>query len=119
MLTQGSDEAFESSGEVLNMGRRFWVKVHHSKTGEVVVAICDEGLLGRKIKVTRDFTVEVSRTFYGDVLIGEEDLPNYLKQGTIINLLGEFIVEYALRRGIVAERAVTKIGGIPHIQIYV
>ncbi|MCS7126745.1 MAG: DUF424 family protein [Aigarchaeota archaeon] len=101
------------------MSKRFWVKVHHSKTGEVVVAICDEELLGKRISIVEGFSVEVSKSFYGDVLVKEEDLPNYFKQGTIINLLGEFIVNYALHHGIIVERAVMKIGGVPHIQIYV
>jgi hypothetical protein len=101
------------------MNKRFWVKVHHSRTGEVVVAVCDEELLGRSLKILEGFSVEVSRAFYGGVLVGEEELQNYLKQGTIINLLGENVVEYALNHGIVVEKAVVKICGIPHVQMYV
>ncbi|MEN2975115.1 MAG: DUF424 family protein [Candidatus Caldarchaeales archaeon] len=101
------------------MDKRFWVKVHHSKTGETVVAICDEELLGKRINIVEGFSVEVSKAFYGDVLVREEDLPNYLRQATIINLLGELIVKYAVTRGIIMEKAIMKIGGIPHIQIYV
>jgi len=95
------------------------VKVHHSRTGEVVVAICDEDLLGRSLKTLTGVSVEVSRAFYGGVLIREEELQNYLKQGTIINLLGEYIVDYALNHGMIVEKAVMKIDGVPHVQIYV
>lgn len=101
------------------MSRRFWVKVHHSKTGEVVVAVCDEELLGKSLKVVEGLTVEVSKSFYGGVLVEEKDLQNYLKQGTIINLLGEFIVDYALNHGMIVEKAVMRIDGVPHVQIYV
>jgi len=99
--------------------KNFWVKVHYSRTGEVVVAVCDEGLLGRSLKILEGFSVEVSRAFYGGVLVREEELQNYLKQGTIINLLGEYVVEYALNHGMIVEKAVMKIGGVPHVQIYV
>ena len=34
--------------------KKVWVKVHHSRTGEVVVAACDEDLLGKKIKISRE-----------------------------------------------------------------
>lgn len=101
------------------MSKRFWVKVHHSKTGEVVVAVCDEELLGKSLRVVEGFTVEVSKSFYGGVLVEEKDLQNYLKQGTIINLLGEFIVDYALNHGMIVEKAVMRIDGVPHVQIYV
>lgn len=101
------------------MNKRFWVKVHHSRTGEVVVAICDEDLLGRSLKTLKGVSVEVSRAFYGGVLIEEEELQNYLKKGTIINLLGEYVVDYALNHGMIVEKAVMKIDGVPHVQIYV
>ncbi len=101
------------------MSKRFWVKVHHSKTGEVVVAVCDEELLGKSLRVVEGFAVEVSKSFYGGVLVEEKDLQNYLKQGTIINLLGEFIVDYALNHGMIVEKAVMRIDGVPHVQIYV
>lgn len=100
------------------MEKKFWVKIHHSSTGEIVVAACDEELLGKNLKNVEGFTVEVSRSFYGGVLVGEEELQNYLKQGTIVNLLGEYIVEYALSHGLVLEKAIMKIGGVPHVQIY-
>ncbi|MEM2331650.1 MAG: DUF424 family protein [Nitrososphaerota archaeon] len=100
------------------MGKRFWVKVHHSRTGEVVVAACDEELLGKNLKIVEGLSVEVSRTFYGGVLVGEDELQSYLKQGTIINLLGEYVIEYALSHGLIIEKAVTKVGGVPHVQIY-
>lgn len=100
------------------MEKKFWVKVHHSRTGEVVVAACDEELLERNLKIIKDFSVEVSRAFYGGVLVGEEELQNYLKQGTIVNLLGEYVVEYALNHGLIVEKAIVRVGGVPHVQIY-
>lgn len=95
------------------------MKVHHSKTGEVIVAVCDEELLGKSLKIIEGVTVEVSKSFYGGVLVEEEDLQNYLKQGTIINLLGEFIIRYALNRGMIVEEAVMEVNGVPHVQIYI
>jgi len=97
---------------------RVWVKVHHSKTGETIVAACDEGLLGKRLKLGEGFSIEVSRAFYGGALISRDELDRYLKQATIINLLGEDVVAYAVDRGMVVEKAVMKVDGIPHVQIY-
>lgn len=101
----------------MNSGR-VWVKVHHSKTGETVVAVCDEDLLGKKIKISEGFTVEVSEAFYGGALIARDELDKYIVQAKILNLLGDAAVSYMVEKGIVPERAVIKLGDIPHVQIY-
>ncbi|MCL7386941.1 MAG: DUF424 family protein, partial [Thaumarchaeota archaeon] len=97
---------------------RVWVKVHHSKTGETVVAVCDEELLGKKIEVSEGFTVEVSEAFYGGALIARDDLDKYIIQAKILNLLGETAVSYMVEKGVVPEGAVIRVGNIPHVQIY-
>lgn len=94
------------------------MKVHHSRTGETVVAACDEALLGKKLELDNGMSVEVSRAFYGGVLISRDELDRYLKQATIINLLGDGVVSYAIGRGFAAERAVIKVGGVSHVQLY-
>ena len=100
------------------MSDRFWIKLHHSKTGEIVLAVCDEELLGKKLKLNERFSIEVSQSFYGGVLIARDDLDKYLKQATIVNMLGEKAVSYAMKKGFIVEKAVMRIGGVPHIQLY-
>lgn len=97
---------------------RVWVKVHHSKTGETVVAVCDEDLLGKKIEVSEGFTVEISEAFYGGALITRDELDRYIVQAKILNILGEKAVSYMVEKGVVPERAVIRIGDIPHVQVY-
>lgn len=97
---------------------RVWVKIHHSRTGETVVAVCDEDLLGKRIEVSEGFTVEVSEAFYGGALITRDELDKYIVQAKILNLLGEVAVSYMVEKGVVPERAVIRVGDIPHVQIY-
>lgn len=97
---------------------RMWVKVHHSKTGEVVVAICDENLLGRRIEVNDEFSVEVSESFYGGALVTKDELDRYIAQAKILNLLGEATIAYMVEKGLVSEKAVIRVGRIPHVQLY-
>ena len=97
---------------------RMWVKVHHSRTGEVVVAICDEELLGRRIEVGEGFSIEVSRAFYGGVLVVKDELDRYIQQAGILNLLGEYTIACLEEKGLVSRKAVMRVGGIPHVQLY-
>jgi len=98
--------------------RKVWVKVHHSRTGEVVIAACDENLLGKKIKLNDGFSIEVSKAFYGGFLIEPEELDKYIQQARIVNLLGEVVISYMIKKGLVSEKAVIKVGEIPHVQLY-
>lgn len=97
---------------------RCWVKTHRSKTGEVVVAVCDEFLLGKKLKISQDFWVEVAESFYKGVLVGDEDLVEYFKLGTIINLVGERAVEAAVKHGYARRDSVVYVDGVPHVQLF-
>ncbi|MCX8187166.1 MAG: DUF424 family protein [Nitrososphaeria archaeon] len=97
---------------------KVWIKIHRSKTGEVVVAICDENLLGKKLKVNDTFSVEVSRAFYGGFLVRCDDIDKYLEQAGIVNVLGESITSYLIRKGLVSEGAVMRIGEVPHVQLF-
>ncbi|RLG03777.1 MAG: DUF424 domain-containing protein, partial [Thaumarchaeota archaeon] len=49
------------------MADRFWIKIHHSKVGETILAVCDEELLGKRLKLSESCSIEVSKSFYGGV----------------------------------------------------
>ena len=97
---------------------RCWVKVHHSRSGEVVVAICDSELVGRKLTIPGGAKVDVSRAFYCGILVESDELEKYIRQGTIINILGKRGVEAAIKAGFARREAVIHIDGIPHVQIF-
>ncbi len=83
---------------------------------EVVVAACDSELLGKKYREGQ-IKLEVS-SFYEGALIDEEALPNFLKDATIVNLVGERSVACAADQGYIDPDCVMKIEGVPHVQIF-
>jgi len=91
------------------------VKVHR-KEGEVIVAICDEELLGREFREGR-FVLRVEEGFYGGDLMTLEEGINQIGKCTIANLVGERIVRAAIEAGYVREENVLIIGGVPHAQL--
>lgn len=97
--------------------RKYWVKIHYSK-GETVAAVCDEELLGKRIKCDNGLEITVNISFYGGVLVDEDKVFQFVKNATIINLFGERVVGLFIRKGIISERSIVKIGGIPHVQIF-
>jgi len=94
----------------------FWCKVFSSKAN-VVVAICDEEILGKKIKMRHDgFKIEISKNFYGGKLIDESVAVRVMKRATIGNLMGKRIVNLASQNGFIIKENVIFIDDVPHAQ---
>lgn len=84
----------------------------------MVIAICDETLLGKRLRLSTGVSVEVQESFYKGVLVVDTDLEDYFKMGTIINLLGENAVKAAVKFGYATEKSVIYVDGVPHIQLF-
>lgn len=94
----------------------FWCKVFSVKE-DLVVAICDEKLLGKKIFMKKkNLRIEVSKKFYGGKQISEEMAVKLMGKATIGNLMGKEIVELASRNGFIMKENVIFIDGVPHAQ---
>jgi len=91
-----------------------YVKVYR-RGAEVLVAACDEGLLGRKFR-EGDLVLWAKESFYRGDLVTKGELVTLLKGCTIANLLGEEAVEAGIEAGVVDEENVIVVQGIPHAQ---
>ena len=83
---------------------------------DVLVAVCDEEILGQTLDGGR-VPFKVSEGFYKGTLGDIDEAIAAMKQGTICNLVGKNIVEAAIERKMVHERAVIYFGDVPHAQI--
>lgn len=84
--------------------------------GELMVSICDQDCLG-KIYREGKFVLKVTSQFYGDQLVPIEKAMYELRRATIANLVGETIITECIKSGLVHEKGVIRINGIPHAQI--
>lgn len=88
--------------------------IHHGR--EIVVAVCDEEIIGKTLEGGRvPFTV--NEGFYKGALGEVDEAIDAMKQATICNLVGKRIVKAAIDCRMVHERAVIYFGDIPHAQI--
>lgn len=83
---------------------------------DTVVAVCDEEILGATLEGGR-VPFKVSEGFYGGALGEVDEALDAMRQATICNLVGKRIVEAAIRRKMVHERAIIYFGDVPHAQI--
>ena len=82
----------------------------------VIIAACDAELLGKSLEYGKIKFI-VRKDFYGGSLVFIEEAMEIIKMGTIINLVGEQIVNGALKHGLVHPNVIIHIAGIPHVQI--
>lgn len=94
---------------------RVYLKVRRVQK-EVVVAVCDENLLGKKFKEGK-LRLHVKEDFYGGRLVSIKEGVDAIKEATIANIVGENIIRKLIEEGLIIEEAVIKIAGIPHVQI--
>jgi hypothetical protein len=92
----------------------FWVKVFRTRQ-DIVVAICDEHLLGKELTHEK-VKVKINKNFYGGKLVSEFVAVKLLEKAMIANLFGKEIVEIAERNGFIIGENAILIDGIPHAQ---
>ncbi len=82
---------------------------------EIVVALCDESLLGKVIK-RKGVDIEISKGFYGEKKIDEAVAARLMQKSTIGNLFGKEIISLARKNGFITKENIILIDGIPHAQ---
>jgi uncharacterized protein len=90
-------------------------RVHRSGR-EVVLAACDEELVGRDLRDGK-LRLRLTSEFYGTEAIQPSELASQLRVCTIANLVGERAVGVAVEQGYVAPERVLWIAGVPHAQL--
>jgi len=85
--------------------------------GEVMVAACDRELLGKKFE-EGELVLEVKDSFYYESFVTDTTFINSMKIATIANLVGEHVVDLAIKEGFVEEEGVIRIKGVPHAQMF-
>ncbi|MFH1403631.1 MAG: DUF424 family protein [Candidatus Altiarchaeota archaeon] len=93
----------------------FCVKVHELD-GEVVVAACDAEILG-KVFSDGELEVNVGHGFYGGDRMGVEGLIGEIGSGTIVNVLGNRVVDALVEEGVIGKDSIVELCGLKHAQI--
>jgi hypothetical protein len=93
------------------------VYVNVRKQGnQTILATCDCGICGKTLKDGK-IVFEVREEFYKGMRVTIEEAIELCKQSTIVNMVGKYIVNQAVKAGLVHPEAIIEINGIPHAQI--
>jgi len=93
-----------------------YVKVYNQGADTVVLAACDEELLGRVLR-EGDVILDISEEFFGGRKIHVDDVIELLEEVSSAILIGERVISRAINSGFVHPDAVLKVGNIPYAYI--
>lgn len=91
----------------------------HKADGQVVVAMCDAELLGRKLNEGR-ISITLNEGFYAGELFDSDEMGifNLLRGASSYNIFGELAIALAVKYNLVDRSTVRLVDGVPHAQVY-
>ncbi len=93
----------------------FYVKTHKIDGNRILVAVCDEDLLGKKF-AEKGLQLDLTSPFYRGKLMDEKETIEVMKKSYCFNIVGKKIVGLALKEGFVSKANIITIKKIPSSQ---
>ena len=87
-----------------------------SRNGNTMLNMCDSELLGKTISDVK-LVMKISKNYYHDQFVEQEEAKDLLKKSNNINLVGNETISLSLELGIGTEQAVKLIDKIPFLII--
>ena len=85
--------------------------------GNQLVNICDINLLNKSIK-SDQMNININKNYFGEKMLNEPDVVDLMKGATIMFLVGNSIVNLAIKNKFATSIAVKKIDKISFLMIY-
>ena len=95
---------------------QFSVKINEYQKNQML-NICDLDLLGKNI-VQDELNMNISKSYYGEKIIEDDEAKNLLKNSSIINMVGKDTISLSLELGVGSEKAVKIVGGVPFLIVF-
>ncbi len=82
----------------------------------MVVAVCDKELLGKKFS-EGEVVLDINKDFFEGFLTDIDEALHYVENAFTAMLVGENIVQEAIKAGLIHPEAVLKVSGIPYAHV--
>ena len=79
--------------------------------------ICDAELVGRTFNKS-DLTINISKNYFAERIVEENEAEQLLKNASIINMVGKETIALSVRIGIGSAKGVKEIGGVPFLLVF-
>ncbi len=93
----------------------FYVKIHKLDGNRILVAVCDEDLLGKKF-AEKGLQLDLTSLFYRGKLTEDKETIEVMKKSYCFNIVGKKIVDLALKEGFISKANIITIKKVPSCQ---
>ncbi len=83
----------------------------------LMLNICDAPLLGKNV-VKDNFTLNISKSYYGERFVEKEEAEDLLKKCSTINMVGKETISMSVNMGIGSHQGVKEIDGVPFLIVF-
>jgi|TARA_B100001971_G_C17875651_1_gene375480 hypothetical protein len=88
----------------------------HLNEGRLVLAICDNNLIGKKIEEGK-LQLDLTSEFYKGEDMSEEELKTIIKKAYMINVVGKKIIDFLIKNKNIDIDDIIFIKKVPHAQV--
>jgi hypothetical protein len=85
--------------------------------GSIMINICDIELVGTKLE-QGDMVVDLTKEYFQQEIIEESKAEDLLQSCSIANLVGERIVNRAIKLRLAKEISIKRVSGVPFLMIF-
>lgn len=93
-------------------------KKHKTHEGKLILAICDDDLIGKKFS-DGELQIDLTGEFYKGKKASEEEIKKILDDVYIINAVGEKCIEFLLNLNLADKKNIIRIAGVPHAEVVI
>ena len=91
------------------------VKIHKTDKNNIILAICDSDLLGKKFE-EKNKQLDLTSNFYNGQEMSDKEVCDLMRKAYIINLVGKKSITLAINGDLISGNNINKIKGIPYAQ---
>jgi len=79
--------------------------------------ICDAELVGRTLNKS-DVTINISKSYFAERIVEENEAEQLLKNASIINMVGKETIALSVKAGVGSTKGVKEIDGVPFLLVF-
>jgi hypothetical protein len=89
------------------------VKIHKNSNGQLVLAVCDKDLLGKKFEEGNK-QLDLTSDFYKGQEKNEKEVADLMRNAYMVNVVGEKSIKIVLKENLITRENISLIAKIPY-----
>lgn len=85
--------------------------------GSTMLNICDEDLLGKTLQKDK-LQMNISKSYYGEKLVGKDEAAKLMKNSSILNMVGKETIDLSINLKIGTRQGVKVIDDVPFLIVF-